>query len=83
MRRVTLVIEGGDLGAAIARAVGVKQGLAWIGYAHRRGGSVQCTAIVHAEDKSARARWVKACKQAGLTVEPAPWEQRAKEQAHG
>lgn len=79
MRKHTLVIEGGDIGAAIATALAIlKCGLSDPGWHHRRGGDVQVYAYAPESDKGARGRWVKACKDTGLTVAPAPWEQQRK-----
>jgi hypothetical protein len=74
MRRVTVVIGGGDLGAAIARACALEAGIAWLGYVHRRGATVQCYALTSTDDTTARPRWAAACKAIGLSVVPAPWE---------
>jgi hypothetical protein len=75
----TLVIEGGQLGAAIAVALAwTRCGLSEPGWYARRDGRVQVYAYAPAEDKGARSRWVKACRDTGLTVAPAPWERKAK-----
>lgn len=78
MRRVVIVIEGGDLGAKLALALAVKERLAPLDYVHRRDKTVQCAALASADDKGARNRWVRACRRMGLTVARAPWEKGAK-----
>ena len=79
-RRVTIVVAGGDLGAAFAMALGSAEGLASMGYTTRRDGGVQISALAKGEDVGARARWVRRCRQEGLTVAKAPWE-KGKEDA--
>lgn len=76
MKRVTVVLEAGDIGAAIACAVAKQCGLENPGYMHRRDGGVQVNAYADDEDKSARNKWVHLLRSAGLTVRPAPWEKR-------
>lgn len=74
LRRVTLVLEGGDIGAKFALALAVAEGLAAVSYVHRRDGTVQVYAMTTANDGGARDRWAKRCRLEGLTVARAPWE---------
>lgn len=76
MRKHTLVIEGGQLGAALAVAVGRKAGLRDVSYTIRRDGNAQVFGRAPEDDKGARGRWVHDCKRLGLTVAPAPWERK-------
>lgn len=78
MRRLTIVVRGGDVGAAFAMALGVAEGIASLGYWTRRDGCVEVTGLTTAEDKGARKRWVARCKREGLAIVPAPWERKAK-----
>jgi hypothetical protein len=72
MKRVTIVVEGGDVGAALAKGFAKAEGIASTTYVHRRDGSVQVSG--QTDDGGARGRWVKRCRRAGLTVARAPWE---------
>jgi hypothetical protein len=72
MRRVTIVLEGGDLGAKLAIAFGIDEGIATMGYVHRRDNCVQVTGLT--TDKDGRRKWVRRCRREGLTVKRAPWE---------
>ena len=69
MRRIVIVVEGGDLGAALALAVAHKQGIADVSVMTRRDGSRQIVALAHASE--ARARWVKECRRLGQKVKRA------------
>lgn len=78
MQKVTIVIEGGQLGALLALALSGAAGLVYDDrqYVTRRDGCSQVWAYTRIEDKSARKRWVSKCKATGLTVVPAPWERK-------
>lgn len=78
LRKVTIVVEGGDIGAAFAIALGAAERIAGLGYTHRRDGTVQVTGIVEEKDSGARDRWAKRCRAEGLSVARAPWEKKAK-----
>lgn len=69
----TIVVEGGDLGAHIAAAVARKRGMTDVRMYRRRDG----WAVSAEGEKGERGAWVKDCRRSGLTVLPAPWEQRA------
>ena len=81
LRRVTIVVEGGDVGAAFAIALGADEGVAHLGFSYRREG-VQVSGLVLDDDTGARDRWAKRCRREGLAVVPAPWE-RKKEKNDG
>ena len=78
MRRCTLVIYGGDLGAKLALAFAKLERLAPLNYAHRKDGSVQVFAMASMDDTGARNRWARRCRREGLTVAKAPWEKETK-----
>jgi hypothetical protein len=72
VRRVTVVIEGGNVGAAIALALAMRVGVADVEWFQRRDGNVQMSGV--ANDAKARGRWVSAMRDCGMVVAPAPWE---------
>lgn len=78
MRKHTLVIEGGQLGALLALSLADRAGLGADRrqYVTRRDGNAQVWAFASEDDKGARGRWVHECKALGLTVAPAPWERK-------
>lgn len=82
MRKHTVVLEGGQLGALLALSLAEKVGLACDRrqYVARRDGAAQVWAFAPADDKGARARWVRECKRVGLSIVPAPWERKQVEQ---
>jgi hypothetical protein len=77
LRRHTLVIEGGQLGAALAVAIAKNAGLADTGWFIRRDGRAQVQAHAPEDDRGARNRWAAKCREVGLSVAPAPWERNA------
>lgn len=74
LRKVTIVVEGGDLGGALAKALGATVGIAGMGHVARRDGSVEVYGLAEGGDETARERWVKRCRDTGLAVRRAPWE---------
>lgn len=71
--RHTVVIEGGDIGAAIALALGMRLGVSDIRWHMRRDGGMQLSGT---GDAGARSRWVGAMRATGLVVKKAPWERK-------
>jgi hypothetical protein len=82
VRKHTVVLEGGQLGALLALSIAESVGLATDRrqYVTRRDGAAQVWAFGEDGDKGARSRWVRECKRVGLKVVPAPWERKQMEQ---
>jgi hypothetical protein len=82
VRKHTIVLKGGQLGALLALSIAESMGLGTDRrqYVTRRDGAAQVWAFAPESDKAARVRWVKECKRVGLSVVPAPWERKQVEQ---